>query len=392
MYSRIKTLSVQGSLLCICATFGFSQGVLWVIQPILLENTILNITDFNKIMGLGSALFLLGIPFWWLIQREIGHQKVLLCALLMVGVSQGILFIICANLLSSNVNADLFLLSRIIYGMSASTLVPTSQAMIGAVAIDKVAGYSRLSVALSVGRLSAPLVSLLLLFISNSAPAFFSAFSFFLIYAVLHLKELNNTCGRHKVSTGEGFNRIYINNELALILSIALLAQICFGMFQFILAIWLIETLHWRTEQVTQYITYLLIICSFTIILAQLYLLPKCRENPFLLLPIVVIFVSAIYLLTIYPSSMLIGFSFLLIVLWVTLLYPLYLHIAIEAGKNVDKGFTTSLIAVVHIIGYSIGGGVSGYFFEIFEEKIFTIVLAIFVVTSCLFYFVSNKH
>lgn len=343
-------------------------------------------------MGLGSALFLLGIPFWWLVQRYIGYKKVLSLALLLVSFSQLLLFIICVNLSSPDINTYLFMLSRIVYGMSASTLVPTSQAIMEKVAIDKVIGYSRLSMGLSAGRLGAPLIALLLLYISNSAPMLLSTSCFFLMYLMLYLLDLRNISSVSSTSTQEFKNNINIIDKLKLILSIALLVQIAFGMFQFILAIWLIKTLHWQTEQVTQYMTRLLIMCSLSMILAQFYLLPKCRKHSSLLVLLGSVFVMVLSIFIAYPSSILIGIAFLLMVVWITLAYPLYLHISMKKVGNFDKGFITSLIAIIHTIGYSIGGSVSGYFYEMSEEIVFIIILVVFTFAFCLFHFLNTKQ
>lgn len=392
MYPHAKALSVQYVLFGVCSVFGFSQGLLWIIQPILVENIALNITDFNKVMGLGSALFLLGIPFWWLVQRCIGYRNVLSLALLLVGVSQLLLFIICTNISSSDTNTYLFILSRIIYGMSASTLVPTSQTIMEQVASDKVIGYSRLSVGLSVGRLGAPLVALPLLYISNSAPTLSSTFCFFLIFITFFLLDTGNTENVAPNPVSHGLkNNIYRVKQLKLILSVALLIQLAFGIFQFILAIWLINTLHWSTEYVTQYMTWLLIICSLSIILAQFYMLPRCRNNPSLLILLGGIFAITLCTFIIHSSPILIGISFVLMVTWTTLAYPLYLHIAMKIGGNLDKGFITSLIAITHTTGYSIGGGASGYFYEIAKEGVFITILVIFTFAFYLFYFLTQN-
>lgn len=195
---------------------GLSQSILIVYTPMFIELTALSLSELAMIMTLGSALFLVSTPFWGKQVLRQGVKTVLYQGI--YGFSLSFALILALLWLSQSMGLNpiwvigLMVTARIIYGLTASAIVPTCQAWIASAEMPTKArvevnthsiinstvinstiinsttinsttinsaskasmkGLARLSAAMAAGRLIGPSLALGLIWINSLAPMAF---------------------------------------------------------------------------------------------------------------------------------------------------------------------------------------------------------------------------
>lgn len=171
---------------------GLSQSILIVYTPMFIELTALSLSELAMIMTLGSALFLVSTPFWGKQVLRQGVKTVLYQGI--YGFSLSFALILALLWLNQNIALHpawvigLMVTARIIYGLTASAIVPTCQAwMASAEMIDdgknaenidctnkqSMKRLALLSAAMAAGRLIGPSLALGLIWINSLAPMAF---------------------------------------------------------------------------------------------------------------------------------------------------------------------------------------------------------------------------
>lgn len=137
------------------ASFTGSQIALVPLFPFLAERTGLSLAHILTAFSVGSALFLWGSPYWAQASDSAGRARILLFGTLGLAGSLAILMgLALSRPLPSTLSLTALILSRVLYGLLASAVVPVAQAWQS----DEHAGdqqnaaMARHSLALSAGR------------------------------------------------------------------------------------------------------------------------------------------------------------------------------------------------------------------------------------------------
>ncbi|WP_445945197.1 hypothetical protein [Shewanella sp.] len=191
---------------------GLSQSILIVYTPMFIELTTLSLSELAIIMTLGSALFLISTPFWGKQALSQGVKPVLYQGVygfsLSFALILGLLWLSQSMELTPVWLIGLMVMARVIYGLTASAIVPTCQAWIASAEMPTKAqvetnthstiinrtvinsastssttingaskasmkGLARLSAAMAAGRLIGPSLALGLIWIDGLAPMVF---------------------------------------------------------------------------------------------------------------------------------------------------------------------------------------------------------------------------
>lgn len=167
----------SSKLLCLVAMLiGAGNSLLLVVVPLLVLYSGLDTAALAWLVALGSFLFLPSGPFWALRSDRFGRRVPLVVGLLGYAFSHLGVFILLllgkAQLIGTSTLWFCFLAARILYGCTASALVPVSQAWLADLSSesDRAAVLTNFSSALAVGRFLGPVLVLLLLPIHDLAP------------------------------------------------------------------------------------------------------------------------------------------------------------------------------------------------------------------------------
>lgn len=114
------------------SAFVFSAAqVLWIaLFPFLAEKLSLSLSTIIASFGLGSFLFVFGSPYWAAKSDLYGRGKILSLGLAALFVSFALLvFLVVSPFQAASINCGFLFLSRLIYGLIASAIVPVAQAI-----------------------------------------------------------------------------------------------------------------------------------------------------------------------------------------------------------------------------------------------------------------------
>lgn len=352
------------------AVFGLSQSFIWIIQPLILEGSKISVSLFNQYLALGSSLFLLGMPLWWWVKQYIGSKKVLLLSLAFFIVSK----LLMLPLLHPGWNISqkkleyLLLASRIVYGLSASAIVPTSQAWVSTIThTSKTQIFTKLSISLTAGRILGPILSIPTLWIISSGPLdLVIILSIFAGLTIFGLKEKENL---DKKSCAINFFTVWDRYCYSLfavwrLYALAICSQIVFSISYFLLGVWLLNTEKMTAEQTASFIGFLLMTTGILVLFIQFYIIPIVHRYPFILIFIGFICFLIQVLICLKPSIWTISIGLSLVSMYSSLLMPLYLNQAVETANKIPADFISYSISITHTISYSLGGLSSGYLYE----------------------------
>lgn len=145
-------------------TFSCVQIFLYITIAYIVEHTNVEMSSFVGAIGAGSLIFAITGPLWAARSDSWGRKKVLNIGMLGMGLSFLILSLIFVfnDQLSIAMKTMLIFLSRIVYGLLVSAIVPVSQAWQLDVIDnqDKIKVLSRNSMCLSLGRILGPILIL----------------------------------------------------------------------------------------------------------------------------------------------------------------------------------------------------------------------------------------
>jgi MFS family permease len=164
---RFQVLHVAA--LTATAVFSACQMMAFVLFPYFSQSTGLSLSTIIGSFSLGSLLFLWGSPYWARKSDQWGSRGVLALGIIGLLLSQLFLFMMLSGVQPSS--AWLWG-SRIIYGLTASAIVPVTQKVMaqGSSAHTRMRAMTRHGMSLQLGRLLGPFLVWLGLLISMTAP------------------------------------------------------------------------------------------------------------------------------------------------------------------------------------------------------------------------------
>ncbi|WP_413557628.1 MFS transporter [Bdellovibrio sp. HCB209] len=146
-------------------TFSALQILLFTLLPYLAETMHVSLASVVATFSAGSFLFLWSSPYWAAKSDKVGRQPILLAGLLGLAVSTLMLWSLTqwGEKLGATVVLGLLILSRVIYGVLASAIVPVAQALQVDLSESKSAMKAMISnsMSLNIGRSLGPIYVLL---------------------------------------------------------------------------------------------------------------------------------------------------------------------------------------------------------------------------------------
>lgn len=163
--------------LALCAgLLGIGQNGLLVVLPHLVDLTGLTISTWAGLLLFGSMLFLPASPWWGKVSEVRGCKFVVVAALtgylLSFGALAAVVGLMSQHALGAGLGLMGLILSRVIYGLTVSGLVPAAQtwAMQRSGPEQRMAALATISSGISCGRLLGPPLAALALGLSPMAP------------------------------------------------------------------------------------------------------------------------------------------------------------------------------------------------------------------------------
>lgn len=142
-------------------TFGLVQFLVLALYPAIAEKSGIHISTLILSFTLGSLLFIWSAPFWARKSDHHGRQKILRIGLFGLSLSFALLILITELKFISELGLVLLIVSRVIYGLTASAIVSVVQAWWRDQSGDITKNMISHSIGLNLGRFLAPLTILI---------------------------------------------------------------------------------------------------------------------------------------------------------------------------------------------------------------------------------------
>lgn len=347
---------------------GLSQSILVVFTPIFIDKTKLSIESLAMLMSLGSMLFLFSIPIWAKLSLRLGYAQVLLRGILGFSVS----FIVMLLALWGSVYLQwpllwvvlILIISRLIYGITASAIVPSCQAWLTELSHVKqtMKKLAELSATMAVGRLIGPLLAIFLIWLGWLAPILFLCFTpLICLFSVFRFsRSIQTHIGNTELeATNTDLRQNKLDNKLAhsLLISITLIC-ITYSSVTFLLTPMVQETLHYSSEETSQYLSLLMTLAAMTMVISHglTSRLNKVDHFKMMLLANMMLLLSLTLMQLTIPHILFIAVpllsgAFAILQLQITTL------LCQLAGKGC-KAIATGLVSKYQTVGYGLGAGV----------------------------------
>ncbi len=354
-----KPKGLRKLALAATAVFSACQMMAFVLYPYFSEATGLSLTFIVGSFSVGSFLFLWGSPFWvrqieqkgsrWALGRGIlgllGSQIVLL--FLLLGAGQ-IPLILAATLLVG---------SRILYGLTASAIVPVSQTIMAASSgpAERMQAMVRHNMSLHLGRVMGPLVVWLGLFVSPTTPLWI-CLGLLMILSLFLGRESNPQVP--KVSSGISSNFLWPNSKASrLLILMAFVLTVLVGILQSSLTQHLQNVLHLDSQRSAQISLQFLLASSLVTVVIQLLMQGRIK-NPWQgTLPLGALCLAiSVFLLVEFQREAELWWALPLFAAGVALLTPSYTAALSLREDCSQQGSVAGLLGATHTLGYAAGG------------------------------------
>lgn len=343
---------------------GLSHSILLVFTPIFIEKTTLSLASLAMLMSLGSALFLFSTPMWAKCSLRYGYPKVLLSGILGFSTSFSLMLLALWGSISLQWPMvwliSCLIISRVLYGMTASAIVPSCQAWLSELnhAEHTMKKLAELSATMAFGRLIAPLLAMALISIGWQAPLLFLSLApLVCLICIFKFSRSQETLTAHHVDKPKiTQDRIDSKSVHSLLICITLIC-ICYSCVTFLLTPMALEWLHYTSQQASQYLSLLMTLAAMTMLLCYGITSRLTHLAPFkmMLLSNMMLLLSLLLMQLPIPHILficvpLLSGAFAILQLQITSL------LCDLAGKG-RKAIATGLVSKYQTLGYGIGAG-----------------------------------
>ena len=363
-FSIATGVAGAGRLSAVCL-LGMGQTTLLICLPLLVAETGIGYGTFAALVALGTALFLVAAPLWGRMSDVVGRRPVVLVGILgflfshalMVAVFYGL----TQQLIQDSTAVGLLVVARLIYGLTVAGLYPAVQAWV----LDETAqenrsrALSRITAAISLGRLTGPLLPLLL--ISSGVLQTFVAL---IGLSLIPLFLLVFGQGREPVvsapATSDTLAFRSLSQAVWPMLLLACWVTTAFGQLQYLIGPLVQVRLQFSPQQATELLAELMVMAAISTLLTHLLIirwvsrrqLLSMRAGSTLLLSGCMVLIMAENIPAYIAGVAIAAAS-------VTLLTPAYMGAAAqEAGSR--QGTLTGTFSAIHTLGYSLGAVLAG--------------------------------
>ncbi len=358
-------------------TFASTQILLFTLFPILAEKLSLPLSQIIASFSFGTLLFLWGSPYWSAKSDLLGRDQVMTYGLLGLGVSFAIIVGLIQSpiVLSGTMTLVVLVLSRVIYGTLASSIVPVAQLIRSEIGTKEELAKNMFahSLTLSLGRMIGPI---LLLLASNNLNVLLISISIWSL--ILLVMNIILTTQRDpsivRVTTHSSWREI--SNEIIWPLLITVLFTSYTGILHSTLGGTLQLKFSLPSLEASTLMAKVLLVGSIVMAITQIIggIFVKNHFKSALFFGIFSLSLGAI-LLTMMTLTSQLWVAIGLISLGIALIHPSNLAL-VHQGEAGSLGKKVGLISSGNTIGYAIGGTLASIFLGIGIEFISYLILA----------------
>lgn len=144
---------------------GLSQSAMLVFLPLLVTHTDLGYAEWGQLFAMGMLTYLMGALVWPMLLPKLGHRRILNLGLSGFAISmllfEGVLWLQYQDVLGKEASFTGLMLSRLLYGVFASSLLPVTQSWCGLTSSpeQRLTAFSRISQQLALSRALGPIVA-----------------------------------------------------------------------------------------------------------------------------------------------------------------------------------------------------------------------------------------
>ncbi len=341
------------------AVFSACQMMAFVLYPYFSEATGLSLTFIVGSFSVGSFLFLWGSPFWVRQMEQKGSRWVLGCGILGLLASQSLLLLLLlgAGQIPMVLAASLLAGSRILYGLTASAIVPVSQTIMAASSgsADRMQSMVRHSMSLHLGRVFGPLVVWIGLFVSPTTPLWICLGFLLMLALVLRSGSKVQVPGSFShVSKGLQWPNSATSRMLILV---AFVLTVLVGILQSSLTQHLQNSLRLDSQRAAQLSLQFLLASSLVTVVIQSIMQARIK-NPWQgTLPLGALCLAvSVFLLAKFQREAQLWWALPLFAAGAALLTPSYTAALSLREAASQQGNVAGLLGATHTLGYAAGG------------------------------------
>ncbi len=351
-------------------TFSCIQMVLYTTIPYIAEETGVVTSNIIAAIGVGSFIFSFMGPFWATKSDRLGRKRVLSFGMFGMALS----FMLLASIFIFNESLSLTMkitfvyLSRILYGLLCSAIVPVSQAwqLDHFDSNDHLKILTRNSMCLNLGRITGPILILfqqvnfeLVIYVATIWVLILSAFVFLMSFSRETAKsqghveyKMKDVFAKWKISINESFSPILL----------ALIFTSFVGVLHSFLGHHIKNVLSFNGQEATMMFAKIILVLSIAVVFIQQLsiFLFKSRWRPRVALGSLSIVIGT-YIMMSASTELMIWVSIFFVCIATALIPPAYLSLTSKSQENTDKtnvfGKKLGLSSFAHSLGYALGAG-----------------------------------
>jgi MFS family permease len=335
----------------------------FVLYPYFSESLGLSLGSIVSSFSLGSFLFLWGSPYWARRAERSGHKLVLAIGISGLLLSQIVLLFLVLNAghLSSSLVAFSLWTSRLLYGVTASAIVPVAQAVLAEKSGEtgRLKAMTRHSMSLHAGRLIGPLLVWGGLQLGTSAPLWISVILLLVIFfsaLLMPRREPMESC----VSTVSVWDFAYIERHIRL-LSLAFMVTLLVGILQSSLTDHVQKHLSLDAHESAQLTLKFLLLSSLVTLAIQGFMQGFLKSPWQGTMPVGAFALAlACCLLMSVRSEGGLWLALPIFAAGLALLTPSYTAALSLKGRQGEQTKAAGALAAMHTLGYALGGLCSG--------------------------------
>ena len=350
-------------------TFSCIQMVLYTTIPYISEQTGVLTANIIAAIGIGSFIFSFMGPFWAAKSDKLGRKRVLSFGMFGMALSFTLLALIFIfnDELSLTLKVSLIYMSRILYGLLCSAIVPVSQAWQLDLFDNKdhLKVLTRNSMCLNLGRITGPI--LVLIKQVNFEFVIYSATIWIYLLAgfVFFTSSIKNSYEREIININ--FKMILEKWKLSIKESarpilLAMIFTSFIGILHSFLGHHIKTILDISGQEATLMFAKIILVLSIVVIMLQQLSIMLFASNwkPRVLVGSLSIVIGT-YIMMVSDTELMIWVSIGFVSIATALIPPAYLSLTSNSKENSDKtnvfGKKLGLASVAHSLGYAIGAG-----------------------------------
>lgn len=346
-------------LLLAALAIGTGQTTLLGAVPLLMTHTGLTLADVTISFAIGSALFLVGVPLWSFVGLRCGRKLVVAQALIGFVLSHAVLLWQLHAGPSLDQQGTWLLGGRALYGLTCCALIPAAQVWLSELntANSRLVALSHITAAMTLGRLLGPALGAVSTAWSTLGPFWIVALvGWPPLLGLMACRTIQpNPAPPRSPNTGNPSMSVWP------LLMIAAMTQFALGLIHYGTGPWLSTTLRLNDVDASRHLSWLLSGTTLVMLLTQVYVLPRCRLEPWLLSWASGLLMFAGSLMTLANTAPEAWASVLMVGVACAILGPSYTALVSTGTAASHHPHGTSAVSICHTLGFGLSGLAVGW-------------------------------